>query len=59
MTALSQPALDEVRPQIEGALRDEAIAARLAELEAAGEVTRPEPGAFDPALVGDTSLLAD
>lgn len=53
------PALDEVRGEIEAGLREAAIAARLAELEAAGEVTRPEPGAFDPALVGDTSLLAD
>ena len=43
----------------EAQVRDAAIQARLAELEAAGGVTRPEPGAIDPAVLADPSLLAD
>lgn len=53
------PPLDVVRAQIEGELEQAAIEARLAELEAAAEVTRPEPGAFDPILIGTPDLLAD
>lgn len=53
------PPLDDVRAEIEGTLREEAIAARLSELEGAGAVTRAEAGTIDPALVGDVSLLAD
>lgn len=53
------PALDEVRAEIEAQVRDEAIQARLTELEAAGAVTRPEPGAIDPAALADPSLLAN
>ena len=40
-------------------VRDEAIQARLAELQEAGDVTQPEPGQFDPAVLGDLSLLED
>lgn len=51
------PSLDEVRPEIEAQLQQEAIQARLAELEAQGQVTRPEPGQFDPAVLADPSTL--
>lgn len=53
------PALDEVRAELEGQVRDAAIQARLAELQGAAEVVTPEPGAFDPAVLSDLSLLED
>jgi len=53
------PAIEEVRAEIEAQVRDEAVQARLAELTAAGRVTQPEPGAFDPAVLSDLSLLED
>ena len=53
------PALDEVRSEIEAQVQQEAIEARIVELESAAEVTRPEPGQFDPAVLSDTSLLED
>jgi len=53
------PALDQVRGEIEAQLQQEAIEARLLELESSGEVTRPEPGQFDPAVLNDLSLLED
>jgi peptidyl-prolyl cis-trans isomerase C len=53
------PAIEEVRGEIEAQVRDEAIQARLAELQAAGEVTTPEPGQFDPAVLADPALLGD
>lgn len=53
------PPLDAVRAQIEGELQQAAIEARVAELEAAAAITRPEAGAFDPALIGALDLLAE
>lgn len=53
------PPLDAVRPQIEGELQQEAIEAHVAELEAAADVTRAEPGTFDPALLGALDILED
>lgn len=53
------PPLDVVRAQIEGELQQQAITARLAELEAGAEVALPEEGEFDPAVVFDVSLLDD
>jgi peptidyl-prolyl cis-trans isomerase C len=53
------PALDEVRGEIEAQLQQEAVEARILELESAGQVTRPEPGQFDPAVLNDTALLED
>ncbi len=53
------PTLDQVRPELEAQLQQEAIQARLAELEAQGQVTRPEPGQFDPAVLADPSILED
>jgi peptidyl-prolyl cis-trans isomerase C len=51
------PTLEEVRPDLEAQVQQEAVQARLAELEAAGEVTRPAPDAFDPALALDPRIL--
>jgi peptidyl-prolyl cis-trans isomerase C len=51
------PTLEEVRPDLEAQVQQEAVQARLAELEAAGEVMRPAPDAFDPALALDPRIL--
>lgn len=56
---LEPPALEEVRPEIENQVRQQAIEARLAELQSQGEVVLPEPGQFDPAAIADPALLAD
>ena len=53
------PALEDVRAELEAQIQQEAIQARLGELEAAGQVTKPQPGQFDPAVLNDTSLLED
>jgi peptidyl-prolyl cis-trans isomerase C len=59
-TRLQQaPALDAVRGEIEAQVRGDAIEAYLADLEAQGAVTRPEPGQFDPTVLGNSALLED
>ena len=55
--AQEPPAIEMLRPELEGLIQETALNERLAELEAAGEVTRPEEGAFDPALINDMTLL--
>jgi peptidyl-prolyl cis-trans isomerase C len=52
-----QPSLDELRGEIVAKLEEQAIQAALAELESAASVTRPEEGAFDPALIKNMDLL--
>lgn len=52
-----QPSLDELRGEIVAKLEEQAIQAVLAELESAASVTRPEEGAFDPALIKNMDLL--
>lgn len=52
-----QPSLDELRGEIVAKLEEQAIQAALAELESAATVTRPEEGAFDPALIKNMDLL--
>ena len=51
------PPLDAIRADIEGAIREQAIQDRLAELTEAAEIVMPEEGAFDPALLTDLSIL--
>ncbi len=51
------PPLEQVRGALEEQVQTQAVEARLAELEAAAEIVRPEPGAFDPALVTALDLL--
>ncbi|HVG47487.1 MAG TPA: peptidylprolyl isomerase [Rubellimicrobium sp.] len=53
------PTLDDVREELSGQVQQQAIEARLAELEAQGQVTRAEPGTIDPAVLADPSLLED
>jgi peptidyl-prolyl cis-trans isomerase C len=53
------PALDQVRGELEAQIQQEAIEAHLQELEAQGQVTRPEPGQFDPNVLADPSVMGD
>ncbi len=53
------PALDQVRGELEGQVQQEAIEAYIADLEAQGQVTRPEAGQFDPSVLNDTTILED
>jgi peptidyl-prolyl cis-trans isomerase C len=53
------PTLDDVRAELEGQVRGEAIQAKLDELTAAATIVRPEEGAFDPALISNLDMLAD
>ncbi|MEJ6396550.1 peptidylprolyl isomerase [Yoonia sp. 208BN28-4] len=51
------PSLDSVRQEITGQLQEAAIQERLTALEEEITVTRPEEGAFDPALISNLDLL--
>ena len=51
------PTLDEVRPEIEGKLQQEAVEKKIAELTAAAKVARVE--GIDPAVIADDSLLGN
>jgi peptidyl-prolyl cis-trans isomerase C len=53
------PSIDDLRAELEGQVRGQAIEARLTELESAATITRPEEGAFDPTLIGNLDLLED
>jgi peptidyl-prolyl cis-trans isomerase C len=52
-----QPALDEVRPQLQQQVREEAVTIRLEELRAEADVTMPDEGAFDPSIISNLDLL--
>lgn len=51
--------LDELRPELETQLRNDAVQARLDELAAGATIVRPEQGAFDPGLISALDLLED
>lgn len=51
------PALEDVRSELLAQVQETAIQARLAELTEAADIVTPDEGAFDPALLGDLSLL--
>ena len=53
----SFPSLAELRGTIAAELREATISARLEELTAAADITMPEEGAFDPALINAIELL--
>jgi peptidyl-prolyl cis-trans isomerase C len=53
------PTLDEVRGDLTAAVQQSAVETLLADLEAAADITRPEEGAFDPALMSNFDLLKD
>lgn len=52
-----QPTLDEVRPQLQQQVREEAVTVRLEELRAEADVTMPEDDAFDPSIISNLDLL--
>jgi len=51
------PALEDVRAEIEGTLRDGAIQSALDEMTEAAEIDMPEEGEIDPALLIELGLL--
>lgn len=53
------PALEDVREDLVSQIQQGKIETRLTELEAEADVTRPEDGAFDPALLTDLELLEE
>ncbi len=53
------PTLDSIRADIITKLQNEAINAKIEELTAAATITRPEAGAFDPALIANVDLLKE
>ncbi len=55
--AKEPPTIDEMREQLTSEIQNKALVDRLDELTAAGDITRPEAGAFDPALLTDLDLL--
>ena len=53
------PTLEEVRAQIAGELEQQAIEAGIAELRESADITQAEPGAIDPAVIGNIDLLEE
>ena len=53
------PALDDVREDLASQIQQGKIEERLAELESDADVTRPDEGAFDPAVLTDLGLLEE
>lgn len=53
------PEFDAVKTQLQAQLEEEAIEARLAELNAEADIARTDVSGFDTAIFGDISLLAD
>jgi len=53
------PTLEEVRDEIVGQVQQAAIEARLEELMTAATITRPDEGAFDPAVLTNLEMLRD
>ncbi len=53
------PTLDQVRDELAAQIQQEAIAKALDDLTAAAAITRPEPGAFDPAILKNIDLLTE
>lgn len=52
-----QPTLDEIREELTQEVQGAALDAHMAVLMDGAEITRPEEGAFDPALLQDLSLV--
>ncbi len=52
------PTLEQVRDELAAQIQQEAIAKALEDLAASASITRPEPGAFDPAILKNVDLLS-
>jgi peptidyl-prolyl cis-trans isomerase C len=53
------PTLEEVRDELVEQVQRAAIDAQVGALESDAEITRPEPGAFDPAVLNDFNLISE
>jgi peptidyl-prolyl cis-trans isomerase C len=53
------PTLEDVRGELEGQVQQQAIEARLTELEGEGAVTRTDPATLNPTVIGDPAFLED
>ena len=53
------PTLEDVRGDLEGQVQQQAIEARLAELESQGQVTRTDPATLNPTVIADPAFLGD
>ncbi len=53
------PTLEQVRDELAAQIQQEAIAKALEDLAASASITRPEPGAFDPAILKNVDLLSE
>ncbi|MFQ6546955.1 peptidylprolyl isomerase [Aestuariibius sp. 2305UL40-4] len=51
------PPIEQLRPELEAELQQAAIEARVNELTEGADITRPEAGDFDPAILNDLSIL--
>lgn len=53
------PTLNDLRQDLSNQIQQERLTAKIAELTAAAEITLPEEGAFDPALIQNLELLEE
>ena len=53
------PTLEDVRGELEGQVQQQAIEARLTELEGQGAVTRTDPATINPTVIGDPAFIGD
>lgn len=51
------PSLDSMRQELTAEIQQKAVEDAVADLEESAEITRPEAGDFDPALLGNLDLL--
>lgn len=54
---LELPGLEEIRSELANEVREAAVTNRIEELRAAADITMPEDGAFDPAILLNLDLL--
>jgi peptidyl-prolyl cis-trans isomerase C len=53
------PPLESLRGELTQQLQAEAVEARLATLEEQSDISRTDPGTFDPSVLGDLSILGN
>lgn len=59
MRTQEAPTLDDLRAELTAQIQEDALMSRIDELQEAAEITLPEEGAFDPALISNLDLLED
>lgn len=55
--SMAAPALEEVEAELGAEIREAALTTMLEDLRADADIILPEEGAFDPAVIGDLSIL--